>query len=204
MYIILDVAIVFLIVAGIISGIKKGFIGLCFDVLGYFLFLGLAGVVATGLLALFYRLGAVDSLAIVFYRLIGSTNSLFEIIGTTSQAVSFYISAIIVFLISFVVAYIAIMFLFRYVADALVKLRDDGVIRTIDNILGVALNLAVTIGLIWVVFSFSYSFNGNGILIGFNEVIRACPISGFIYKYNPLNGLWDSLTISETLKTILQ
>lgn len=203
MYIILDIAIVFLIAIAIISGIKKGFIGLCFDVLGYFLFLGLSGVVAMGLLVLAYRLGAVDSLAIVFYRLIGSTNSLFEIIGTTSQAVSFYISSAIVFIICFVICYIAIMFLFRYVADALVKLRDDGIIRTIDNVLGVVVNLAVVIGLVCIVFAFSYSFNSQSILRDFNEAIRACPISGFIYEINPLKGMFVGANISPTLKTVL-
>ena len=65
----------------------------------------------------------------------------------------------------------------------------------VSRILGIIIGEAVYCAFLLFIFAFIHGIVKAGGLPATDEVIRACPISGFIYKINPLNDIVEGTNI---------
>ena len=197
MHWVLDILIVVLLAAALFLGYKKGLLGMATGVLAVILMLALTLVGIAGFLLLCYKLGVIDSLAYLLIQgPIGETNMIFEIVNFTSYDVCQILATIILALISFVLSYFLVIYLFKGIKALLDKIERQGVFEIVDGTLGLVVNAVIVLGVIWAIFGLVYaiSYNGDGVFVGgIDRVFRAGKITRWFYEINPLNDLFISI-----------
>lgn len=199
MYILLDLAILLLLFVGVFRGIKKGFFNTSYGLIGSLLVIVFGAAFAGVLTVLVLKLGLIADLQYGFINLIGETNGLFESLKITSEQVAYWLAIGIVFIVCFIISYVIMLYLNKGFLRLMEEARENVVFRVIDSFVGLVVNVALVGGLVLGVFGLVHGFNAHNLLTSFDEVIRACPLSGLIYEVNPLNSVFENLGFIETI-----
>lgn len=189
MYWLIDIFVVLLLVIAVFRGLKKGFFSTTYDFLGYFITLAFALLLTALFVLLFYKIGAIDQLKIVFIGLIGETGSFMEKVGVTSEKVSYCLALGVVAIIGFIPSYVIAKFIHKGFVNLISDCRENRVFMVIDSTVGVIVNTALVCCSVLAIFAFFHAFNTTNVFVSVDEALRACPISGVIYEHNPINDL---------------
>ncbi len=187
MYWIIDVIVIAIVLSALIIGVKRGFLRMVGGLLSFVLapVLTVAGI---GLfILLLYKLGVVDQMTLLMVKVIGETNSLFGLMHIESYDVAYYLGLVVLAIIGFIISYILVILLFKGLSKAMQNCGKKGAVRVIDAILGVIIRLVICAAIILGLFAVIHALKDT--LAGLDELLRACPLSGLIYKHNPFNEL---------------
>ncbi len=189
MYILLDIAVVVLLIIAVWRGLKKGFFNTSYGFIGALLVIAFSAVFAVILTIGLYKLGITTQMQYGFINLIGETNGLFKLLNVTSEQIAYWLALAVVFIVLFILCYIVMLLLNKSFLGLMEDCRDNKVFMVIDSTIGLIINLALVVVLVLGLYAIVYSLNSINMLTSFDEVIRACPLSGLIYKVNPLNEI---------------
>lgn len=196
MYWVLDIFVILFLITTIYFGWRRGFVKILGGVIGGILLVVLAIAMGFGFLLLFFKLGAINNMAYGLLGLIGETNSLFSLLGVSSYDVCEILSAVLILIIGLILSTIICTYIgkiFKNIANNSFygKEHRPTFFRILNKILGVILYLALyavlVLGLLAVVKALADS--GVAVFVSFDEFLRSCTVTGWIYSINPLNGL---------------
>lgn len=129
----------------------------------------------------------------------------FEAVDINGYIVGQYFGYLLFTVLLFVPFYIFFLWVGRQFERFVSWVRSHNkFFKVFGSILGGLVNgviaCAVVLGVYWLI----GALNGSGLFTYTNEVLRAAPISGLIYKYNPLYGiLGENGVLAETVGNIL-
>ena len=185
MYWLFDIAIIALFIAVFVDGLKKGLSGLLLGIFSFFLRFLYTIVVAALIVAIFQLTGLVDALSEPIAKGLGESS----LYPTDMVATG---SALIFFIIGLNIAVVTLFFIIRGIRRSRIA-RGAGPSRNFFGVLNRILGIIVAVGLLsaftLVIFGFIHGVVECGGFQATGELLRACPVSGLIYKYNPLNGI---------------
>ena len=198
MYWILDVVVLLLLALTVFCSIKAGITGMTGGFLGIVIHIALFFVMSAGFVFLFHVFGIIDAFAAMLANVIGTTAIVTEFFPMEYIYDGFAIFALAV--ISFILSYIIVTLLFKAIGSLFTKKPViGGVNKTIGCIVGVCLY----VGVVACVFGCIHAFADAGSLQAADEVLRANVVSGFVYRVNPLNGVFNDLGFAPKLLDIL-
>lgn len=187
MYILVDIIVVLLLVIAVWRGVKKGFFNTSFGLVGSLIVIALALLIAAVFTYVFHKLGAIDQIKLAFLKLIGENNGFLKMLHVTNERVAYYIALAIIGLPCFIVAYVLMLLVNKSFISFIEDCRGNTVFRVIDSTVGVIVNFALVAVVIYLSFAIVHACNAKNVLTSVDEVLRACPISNFIYNHNPFN-----------------
>ena len=193
MYWILDVVVLLLLALTVFGSIKAGITGMVGGVFRFVLRVALIIALMAVFLFLFHVFGIIDALSAAFLRIVG--NSGFY----TSQYVCDGFAIAVFALLSFVLAYIIVLLLFKAVGALFSNVHLHGAANVISKVIGCIVGVGLYVGVIACVFGCIHSFADAGSMLAADEVLRANVISGFVYKINPLNSVFNDLGFASQL-----
>ena len=185
MYWLIDVVAVIVLLLAIYGGFKNGLAkiaGSAFVYVFRILFL-LAG--ALGFLLFFRATGAINGLTNFFAGILGQTDELplmsaSELLASAPNM----LATAVCFLPSLALSYVVFAFLFRYLDKLTEKISLSGTLGIWDRIAGMIIAFISFFVFYAIVLAIFYSFANHGGLLYLDEVLRACPLTGLIYKNN--------------------
>jgi len=199
---VVDFLLLCLIVVAIVTSVERGFTGLgFFGVIKTILSLGVGGLACYGIILLMNLMGWSTAMYNWYVDLI------------KADAASSYMAAkVLSYAIPCLITFILVSILTAKILNQLGVLfrnirRKHPVFRNVDNFFALLLKLVFCAAIVLCVFAVIHSFNmpdfkltdGNFLFQGANESISAAPVSGIIYRVNPLNGTF--LKLAADLKT---
>ena len=185
MYWLLDVAIVALFVLVFVEGFRKGIFGMLLGVGAFFLRFIYTILVAAIVVAIFQFTGLVDALTVPLAKGLGES-SLYD-----TAMVANILALAIFFVIGITVAIITLFFIVKAVRKHVILKGSQPFV--VSRIFGIIVGEAVYCAFLLVVFGFIHGVVEAGGLPATFELITACPISGFIYRINPLNPVFEQI-----------
>lgn len=205
MYWLIDVVAVIALLAAIYSGFKNGLVKIAGSAFVYafrvlFLFAG-----AFGFLLFFRATGAVNGLTNFFAGILGQTDEIpvMSISEKLASAPNMLASAVC-FLPSLLLSYVVFAFAFKYLNKLVSKIEISGTLGLLDRIFGMALALIAFFIFYAIILAIFYSFANHGGLLYLDEVLRACSLTGVIYKNNAfveaIDGMGFAATIMNAVK----
>lgn len=187
MYLLVDVAVALLLFIAIWRGLKKGFFNTSYGLIGTLIVIAFSVMLDALIVLIFYKVGVIDSFSRAILRVIGETNGLFAKLNVTSAQISYYVALGIIAIIGFFVSYPIMLFGHKKFLELMDNCRDNTVFRIVDSVIGLIVNLALAIGFILFIYAVIFALNQKNLLLGAGEIIRACPLSSFIFNKNPLS-----------------
>lgn len=191
MYWLVDIVFVLLLVLTVVCSIKAGITGIFNGlVFGFIIKIVLFAAFTAGFLLLFEYTGAIDALGVFFGR----------ITGASSYYDTNYVSevmAILVFTLISLLLGILLMFLVcKLFAKIFANCKGKGDVNIVNKIVGGIVGTCLYVGVIACVFGCIHAFADAGSMQAADEVMRANIVSGFLYKINPLNALFNDLNFA--------
>ena len=186
MYWLFDVALVALFVAVFIDGFSKGISGLFLGIISFFLRFLYTIVVAAAVLMLFEFTGLIDALTVPIAKGLGES-SLYP-----TPILANGLAALVFFLIGLGVAVVTLFFIIRAIRRARIVNGagpSSSVFGVINRVIGIIVAVGLLCAFVLVIFGFIHGIVACGGFPATDEFLRACPISGLIYKNNPLKAI---------------
>lgn len=211
MYWIVDVVVILFVAVMVYRGVKKGFMNTFFTLITAFLWIALAAGASFALMYFVYRpLGWMHELTVVFSGVGEAAAGIMALFGDVSATFADEFSKYFAYVILGVLQFIPLYMIFLWVGrrwEAFVEWVRGKVafLKIFGSILGGVVNLAlaavVVLGFFWLV----AALDGSGLFTYTNEVLRAAPLSHYIYEYNPLYqiGLGGHGSLVEVVKPFL-
>ncbi len=202
MYILIDILVIAFVLGFIIYGATCGFFESTINVV-----LVLACVGGSAILSIF----TVESFLIKWGWLNETMGFVMGILGNSKipqvqavvELVAMYVSYGLLVVLCFIIYDIVLNLVRKLILKISRSFRKCKLIGVLDNILGALVNAAVTIGLVLVLLAFFHAFlEGQVLFTTVNEAILATDVVSFIYKINPLNAMFESMGIAESLETL--
>lgn len=197
MYFLIDVVVVILALLTAYAAFRRGLAGLAG---GAFVVIFRIAFVLGGaflLLLLFQAIGVVDALTNFFVGIFGQTEA-FAVASIAEKLASWpnILATFVALIPSFILSYLIFGFLFRYLEKLTKKISVSGTLGFVDTVLGIF--IAVTAFFIFyaILLAIVYSFANHGGLLYLDEVLRACPLTGLIYKNNAFVSAIDDMGIT--------
>lgn len=177
------VAVVALLFAGF-GGYRRGLAAMSSGVLVFLLRIVLALALGFLILLAFQATGAVDALTLTFDGAFGQMpiESIGEIqLGSLGN----FLATMVFGLLSFAVAYVIVMVGFHFLEKLIKNFNlTEGTFGLVNKILGAVIGVTAYMLVLAIVLAFIYSFAEVGLIVYFDEVLRACPLTGLIYTNN--------------------
>ncbi|MBQ7408565.1 MAG: hypothetical protein IJW13_04750 [Clostridia bacterium] len=184
MYWVVDVLVIAFLAVMLARGIKRGFINGAFTFVTTFLWIGLAAGFSAGCCYLFTLFGWMQDIQLLFLEF---GNDIGGLVGMDGLTVALYCAYALVGVILFIPCYVLSLWIGRQFERFVKFVRSKvGFFRVLGSILGGLVNFAVAAALVLVVFGIAALVDGSGLFSYTNEVLRAAPLSGWLYEINPL------------------
>ena len=185
MYWLIDVVMVIALLLAIYGGFKNGLVKIASSAFVYlfrviFLFAG-----AFGFLLFFRATGAINGLTNFFAGVLGQTDEL-PLMSVSEKLASApnMLATAVCFLPSLALSYVVFAFGFRYLDKLTDKISVTGTLGLLDKIFGMSFAIIAFFLFEAIILAVFYSFANHGGLLYLDEVLRACPFTGLIYKNN--------------------
>ena len=212
MYWLVDVVVILFVVLMVYRGIKKGFMNTFFTLVTAILWIALAAGVSFALMYFVYRpLGWMNELAVVFSGVgeaIASVASLVssELPATFADDAAKYFTYGLLGVLQFIPLYIFFLWVGRKWEHFVEWVREKvAFLKVFGSVLGGLVNLALAAVIVCGFFWLVGALDGSGLFSYTNEVLRAAPLSHYIYEYNPLYqlGLGGPGSLVDVVKPII-
>lgn len=202
MYWLVDVLALLFVVGLTLYGYKAGFFRSTVNVL--LTLVCFAGAIAGAYFTIVYVFapwGWLEELTLVFANLLGSS----KVAG--GQAVveqTAYILGFALLMLILSIVYGLVLHMIRRLIGKLFKaINSLAFFGFFDKLIGTVLNFAISAGIVLCILAFFNVFTQNGILFTYaNEVIRASEVLSLVADINPLNEVFASFGIAETLEQL--
>ena len=194
MYWLLDIAFIALFMIVVYEGFHKGIFGMLFGFLSFFLKLFYTIIIIAVVVFVAEYIGAVDGLTIGFIKLLGESS-----IYPTNIVAN--ILAVLVFII-FAIALVTftLFFMIRGARERRIKKGKKPFV--ISRIIGLVVALALYAGALLAILGFVRAIADCGEMSPVHETIKANPILGMIYKWNPLTAIFEKTKIPQLVVDI--
>ena len=180
---VIDIIAVVVLLFACIGGFRRGLVGMASGALVILLRVAFSLALAFVILLAFQTFGAVNAVTLTFDKALGIM-PVDSIGGIELGSIGNILATSIFALISFVIAYIVIAVAFRLIGKLIKKFSLNGTLGVVDRILGAIVGVAIYYLLLSIVLVFIYSFAEVGLIVYFDELLRACPIVGLLYTHN--------------------
>ena len=197
MYWILDVVVLLLLALTVFCSIKAGITGIFGGVLRFVLRVALLVAITAGFLFLFQVFGIIDARSAAFLKVVGNSGIY------PSQYVCDGFAIAVFALLSFILSYIIVILLFKAVGALFSNVHLHGAASVVSKVAGCIVGVCLYVGVIACIFGCIHAFADAGSLQAADEVLRANVVSGFVYRVNPLNGVFNDLGFAPKLLDIL-
>lgn len=187
MYWLVDVVVILLLVLTVVGSIRAGITGMIGGIIAFLLRIVFVVAFTAGFLYLFQITGVVDALSLAFLRLIGNSGIY------PSETVCDVFSLISLGVLSFVVAYLLTLVIYKIFGKLFSKIHLTGGFGVASKVIGCVVGVCLYVGVVACVFAGIHAFAEAGSFQAADEVMRANIISGFLYRVNPLNSLFSDL-----------
>lgn len=187
MYFLVDIIAIAFVLGFTIYGLKVGFFKSTMDVLLLIVCLAGAGVLSYFTAKWFDKIGWVAEFQSVLAKLFGNS----KISGGQPiiDLVCYWISFSAFILLSFIVEYVVLNILRKIIVGLFKKINGLIVFGFFDKLLGMAVNFAITAGIVLGLMALFYALARAGKFSYGDEVIRASEVLSYIHKINPLNKI---------------
>jgi len=230
MYWIADILMIAFVAVLLVRGIKRGFMNTFFTLFTAILWIALA-LAASGALVFFVLkpLGVMQDVSNAFLGAGDSLNSFlaslgvtgielpeleamdvfagtgFEAVPLTGYILAQYLGYLLFFVVFFIPLYIFFLWVGRKFEQFVEWVRTkNGFFKVFGSVLGGLVNGVLACGIVLGVYWLISALDGSGLFTFSNEVLRAAPVSGLIYKYNPLyNIIGEHGSLAEVVGNIL-
>ncbi len=194
MYWLLDILIVALIVLAIFGGVKKGFVGMLSGVGAFFLKF-VCVIIITGLFVLLMQAtGVIDALTLPLVKAFGESN-LYQ-----SEMIANILATAIFALIGISLSWFGV-----YLVVKLIKSKQSATEHaTWNTVVGGVVAGVLCLLLVYIAYAFIHAVVACGGLPATDELLRACPISGLLYRYNPFNAMFGNMSFIQSLVDLLK
>lgn len=187
MYWVIDILLLLFVAWMLYRGIKKGFTNTAFTLVTAILWIGLAAGLSFGIAFVLDLLGVMGDFSQAFMGFAKGLTGAFLSGVMEAEELALYLAYGIVCLVLFIPSYI----FFLWVGKQFEKLvcyirRKNKTCRIIGSVLGGVVNFAIAAVLVLGVFWFMSAVDGSGLFSYTNSALRAAPVSGFLYRHNPL------------------
>lgn len=194
MYWLLDILIVALIALAAFGGVKKGFFGMLSGV-GAFCLKFVSVIIVTGLFLLLMQVtGVIDALTLPFVKAMGES-SLYK-----SEMIANILATAIFLLVGVSLSWFGV-----YLIIKLIKSKQKTKLPACwDTVVGGVLAGVLALLLVYVIYAFLHAVAAYGGVPAMDELLRACPISGLLYKYNPFNAMFGNMSFIESMVNLFK
>ena len=199
---VIDIIVVAALLFSGFGGFRRGLVGMAGGALVFLLRIVFALAVGFAILLAFQKFGAVNALTITFDKAFGEM-PVDEIGGVELGSIGNIIATAIFGLIAFAIAYIIVMIVFHFVGKLVEKIKIGGTLGLVDKILGAVLGVAVYVLLLAMILAFIYAFAEVGLIVYFDELLRACPITGLLYANNGFSKIAIDTGIAQFVQRTL-
>ncbi len=194
MYWLLDILIVALIALAAFGGVKKGFVGMLSGVGAFFLKF-VCVIIVTGLFVLLMQAtGVIDALTLPLVKAFGES-SLYE-----SKKIANIVATAIFALIGISFSWLGVYLVVKFIKSKQLTTEH----ATWDTVVGGVVAGVLALLLIYIIYAFIHAVVACGGLPATDELLRACPISGLLYRYNPFNAMFGNMSFIQSLVDLLK
>ena len=194
MYWLLDILIVALIALAAYGGVKKGFVGMLSGVGAFFLKF-ICVIIVTGLFILLMQAtGVIDALTLPLIKAFGESN-IYQ-----SKMIANIVATAIFVLIGISLSWFGVYLVVKYINSKSKK----GELPLWNTVVGGVVAGVLALLFIYVVYAFIHAVSLYGGLPATDGLLRACPISGLLYRYNPFNALFGNMSFIQSLVDLLK
>ncbi|MBO4572782.1 MAG: hypothetical protein J5762_03330 [Clostridia bacterium] len=198
MYWLLDVGVIALLIAAVADGYRRGIIRMLLGV-GAFLLRLIFTLVFMALIVFVAEMtGALDALTLAFVKAMGQSGIL-QMAGLSTEQVANIFAAAVFAVVGIIVAIVLLFFISRAMRRASLK---SGKPFLVNRIIGVIVWIALYAALLLVVLGVIRAIANNNGLLELDEMLRACPITGWVYKINPLTSIIDRTGIPKIIVNV--
>lgn len=194
MYWLLDILIVALIALAIFGGVKKGFTGMLGGVGAFCLKFVFVIVVTAAFLLVMQLTGVIDALTLAFEKAIGES-SLYP-----SAIVANILATALFLLVGVSLSWFGVFLLIRLINSK----RKAKITACCNAVVGGVIAGVLALLLVYVIYAFLHAAASYGGVPATDELLRACPISGLLYRYNPFNAMFGNMSFIESLVNLLK
>ncbi|MBO7368666.1 MAG: hypothetical protein J6Y44_02390 [Clostridia bacterium] len=197
------IAVVALLFVGF-GGYRRGLAAMSSGALVFFLRIVLALALGFLILLAFQATGAVDALTLTFDRAFGLMP--IESIGDIQLGSLGNFFATVTFgVISFAISYVILMIAFHFI-EKLFKNFDvsGGTVGLVNRILGAFIGVTVYMLIVAIILAFIHAFAEVGLIVYFDEVLRACPLTGLLYSNNGFSKVVGESGIAQFVQNLLR
>lgn len=129
----------------------------------------------------------------------------FDAVDINGYILAQYLGYLLFFVVFFIPLYIFFLWVGRQFERFVRWVRSKcGFLKIFGSVLGGLVNGAIACGIVLGVYWLVAAVNGSGLFTYTNQVLKAAPISGWIYDNNPLyNMLGENGFLAETVGSIL-
>lgn len=129
----------------------------------------------------------------------------FDAVDINGYILAQYLGYLLFFVVFFIPLYIFFLWVGRQFERFVRWVRSKcGFLKVFGSVLGGLVNGAIACGIVLGVYWLVAAVNGSGLFTYTNQVLKAAPISGWIYDNNPLyNMLGENGFLAETVGSIL-
>ena len=186
MYWLLDVGVIALLVAAIADGYRRGIIRMLLGLGAFFLRIIYTLLIAVVVLFIAQMVGALDALTLALTKALGESSFY------STEMFANFIAAAIFAVVGIVIGVVTLFFIVRACRRAAAKSKKPFIF---NRLLGVIVWIVIFVALLLVILGFLRALANAGGLLSVDEVIRACPITGWVYKINPLTSIIEKTKI---------
>lgn len=191
MYWLIDIVAVILLLAAIWYGFNRGLVKLASGAAIVILRIVCVAAGALFFLFIFQWIGAVDALTNAMANIFGQAER-FAIGAVAEYLVDWQniLATCIILIPSIILSMLIFWFLFHWLEKLVEKIEVKGSLNLVDKILGIVMMVIILILVYAVILGVINGFAENGLMLYLDEVLRACPFTGFIYKHNIFSGVF--------------
>lgn len=191
MYFVIDILVLLFVGWMLYRGIKKGFLNTSFTLVTALLWIILAAGLSFGIMWLVLKpLGVMEDFSMAFLGFTKGLTGIIKNLGMTAEEIALYIAYAILGVILFIPLYIFFLWVGRKLEKFIEDFREKHKTnRIIGSVLGGVVNFAIAAVIVFGFFWIISAVDGSGLFTYTNDAVRAAPVSGFLYKHNPLNAM---------------
>ena len=196
MYWLIDVVAVILLLAAIWYGFNRGLVKLASGAGIVILRVVCVAAGAFLFLAIMQSVGIVDALTNSLANMFGQTEK-FAIASVAEKLTSWQnILATLICLIPAVILSMLIFWVaFHYLEKLVEKIELKGNLALVDKILGIVIIVILFFVIYALILAVIGAFAYNGVMLYLDEMLRACPLTGLIYKHNAFLGAFKDMGV---------